>query len=365
MLFIFLASFSYFTHFTIQSHKEVPPQLLVNNSFSAKSEGWDLLTDNYWNEIEITANKIKLSSITPQSFQISQTIKGDKLTPVVLLRAKVKSDSIKPGEQSWNKGRVLLVQYNHEKPMWSLPHALVSISGTQDWKQYNSFFIIDSQTDYIKVAMQLSNSSGDLYCKDIKLYNAVPNSHYVKIKHTLYLGWAIFTLLLFYPYIRRQKYIGLLLTILTAVTLFGITMEAAKKNDLKALLNSSIKNVSIDIQNRFTQLEDDYSLAPSPSPASVSKIKKHHSPRSFDITKIAHFCLFMTIGFIISSIGTSFIRITLDILLFASTTEILQLFIPGRSALLGDVIIDFSGGLIGMLLFLTIAHVVKSRIIAK
>lgn len=57
----------------------------------------------------------------------------------------------------------------------------------------------------------------------------------------------------------------------------------------------------------------------------------------------------MTLGILLKRNGAkTTLLVVLDILLLACITEIFQLFIEGRSALLHDVAIDFIGGIIGI-----------------
>ena len=93
----------------------------------------------------------------------------------------------------------------------------------------------------------------------------------------------------------------------------------------------------------------------------------------FLVRKSAHFCLYMILGVLSFLAVISYekllfaLRLTTSCgicLLYAASDEI-QLFIPGRSGEVRDVMIDFSGAVLGialsMLVFLLICRIKKKR----
>ena len=108
-------------------------------------------------------------------------------------------------------------------------------------------------------------------------------------------------------------------------------------------------------------------------------VKFLHLPNLFNahtIRKLAHFCEFATFGFFLSatvySYDDSFKKNIFCILFFLLsvpvTDETIQYFSEGRSAQVRDVLLDFSGGLFGLLMCLLIVCMiaaVKKRKTAK
>lgn len=92
----------------------------------------------------------------------------------------------------------------------------------------------------------------------------------------------------------------------------------------------------------------------------------------FYIRKAAHFTIFMTLGFFSFLTASTYkgsdkIKIPVVLLfclLYASSDEIHQLFIPGRSGQFRDVCIDFCGSLTGTLAALLLTELIR-RIIKK
>lgn len=85
------------------------------------------------------------------------------------------------------------------------------------------------------------------------------------------------------------------------------------------------------------------------------------------IRKIAHFSIYTLVGFLLMALASTYnlkenkkIIISLCIgALYATSDEIHQLFIPGRSGQITDVILDSMGVLLGILLVLTVLEVYK------
>lgn len=85
------------------------------------------------------------------------------------------------------------------------------------------------------------------------------------------------------------------------------------------------------------------------------------------IRKIAHFSIYTLVGFLLMALASTYnlkenkkIIISLCIgALYATSDEIHQLFIPGRSGQITDVILDSMGVLLGILLILTVLEVYK------
>lgn len=87
------------------------------------------------------------------------------------------------------------------------------------------------------------------------------------------------------------------------------------------------------------------------------------------IRKIAHFCIYTLVGFLLMALVSTYdleenkrIRISLGIgILYATSDEIHQLFIPGRSGQITDIILDSMGVIIGILFLLIIVEIDKRK----
>lgn len=371
-LFIFTVILSFIIHFSVDRFIPVSEQLLVNNTFSHGSRGWETKHNSSESQIQFQPNHLILSTYTQTSIQTNQTILPDNTSPYYLLKADVKTDNITQGPLSWNMGRILLVQYKGEKPQWSIKHSLVALDKTNTWITYSNVFSIDPETTKIQVVAQIRSATGKLHCKNIELYRVLPNPTFHKLKTLVYCIWGGLFIFILLPYFKAAHiYPKISIIILTLTLLFGVTMNANLKEELKTDIEHNAPDV-------FKQIDTYSADQPVPLQKTTESVHQNgqfpqsdvqNKPNSsftfkIDITKLAHFLLFMGLGTVLIWNKPLFIQQTLlDLLLIACGTETLQLFIEGRSALLSDVGIDFMGGLTGVIigLFLLKLRAPKQR----
>lgn len=92
-------------------------------------------------------------------------------------------------------------------------------------------------------------------------------------------------------------------------------------------------------------------------------------PSSYFIRKLAHFTIFVIIGFCVSMFIGSYDmnKIISTLLSFTLTTgyacidEYIQTFIPGRNGSINDVMIDTSGVIIGILLYNIVIYFISNN----
>lgn len=85
------------------------------------------------------------------------------------------------------------------------------------------------------------------------------------------------------------------------------------------------------------------------------------------IRKIAHFLIYALVGFLLMALMSTYsvkenkrILISLGVgILYATSDEIHQAFVPGRSPQITDVVLDSIGVLVGIILFLIIIQIYK------
>ncbi len=90
------------------------------------------------------------------------------------------------------------------------------------------------------------------------------------------------------------------------------------------------------------------------------------------IRKIAHFSIYTLVGFLLMSFVSTYqlkenkrIIISLSVgVLYAASDEIHQLFIPGRSGQITDVILDSMGVLLGILVVLTVLEIYQKQVLS-
>ena len=91
----------------------------------------------------------------------------------------------------------------------------------------------------------------------------------------------------------------------------------------------------------------------------VNELKVKANKLDYIIRKNAHAFMYMVLAFLVGSIlfifnkrgADAIIYILFICLLYALTDEFHQSFIPGRTSLVSDVLVDFGGALIGLIFF--------------
>ena len=91
----------------------------------------------------------------------------------------------------------------------------------------------------------------------------------------------------------------------------------------------------------------------------VNELKVKANKLDYIIRKNAHGFMYMVLAFLVGSIlfifnkrgADAIIYILFICLLYALTDEFHQSFIPGRTSLVSDVLVDFGGALIGLIFF--------------
>ena len=143
--------------------------LLVNGSFTEGLSGWTLDT--------VSPDSILVSSgiVQIKSANKNKSPKLWQSFPVSLLKSKVhvggwvRTQQIIAGEDSWNKGRIILVQLKDGIPIYSVPHQLVSLDGTHSWQRYTNVFNVLPEASEVRIILQMSRSIGTFYCRDLQL----------------------------------------------------------------------------------------------------------------------------------------------------------------------------------------------------
>ncbi len=326
--FVILVFFNLFFYHNVPHYVEVGQQILSNNDLVAGAAGWELIkTDD--GELLIDQGEAGLvAKSADHSIQFFQAVDMDSPGGQVVLQVTARSKNIIAGPKGWNKGRVILVQYVDGKPQYYLSHLLIALEGTTDWKTYRKVFRLNPETTEIKVILQLSHCTGELYCKDLSLYRAVVNPVYRVVKWLVLGGWLLFIFVLFLPVFKSfaagSRLAGGVVLLVVAAILFGTMMPGSLKNDLKHDLVREVRAVATAVS--------------APGPGELKKL--------VDITKVAHFFLFMVLAFLLLRRlprGRGWYFVILDLAMLAVGTELAQLFIDGRSALAGDVGIDMAG----------------------
>jgi len=319
ILFVLLAIATILCHTYVERYEKNGLQLLTHGWKSAVFQG---------GSAEISNDQFFLTSqINGKHVQIQQKVAGFKPGDILMLSADVKYTDVVPGEKSWNRARLLLVQNNGLKDQWIFPHSVGAFAGTQDWKQYSKVFIIDEGTTALRVAAQLSRCTGSFWLKNLQLYTVKQAFFYTWVQRTILFSWGVFAFYLLGSCLSSgnsrivQK---VLLIAFFVVIIVGTTMPQEVRNKISQEVSSQIQKTDKVFNPGF----------------------------SIDPAKSGHFFFFTLFGGVLFLLKgkDSLWGVAFNLLLLAGGTELAQFFIDGRSPLFTDFYIDLAGGTLGITL---------------
>lgn len=353
LVFLILCLCTLLASWFVEKHIVTGRQLLVNQSFANGLEGWQLSgAKSAIVKVHSAAVQIHLHEpgvVVQLSQQVDRTALGD----MVVLEGSVKAAGIAGGVKGWEKGRVVLVQYVEGKPIYSTPHVFAALDGTHDWAEYSLIVPILANVSEVVLNLQLIHCTGALHAKNLMLYQVRVNPIYRVVQLVVFGSWGLFMACVFVPSIignyRGRKWAAFVVLVIIFI-IIGTTFPAALKNEAKSEI--------IDHAKFYTNQLVDFG---GPGIAGLVAELKTHTWLRIDITKVGHFFLFGLLGgFLYFRRGSdSVLKIFVDIGMLACGTELMQLFINGRSALVGDVFIDLAGAGCAVVVLSLLIHLRK------
>jgi len=317
----------------------IGPELLQNGDFDNSSTG--VTTTNP------AVGSTRLHSDAPANFvYTSQDITDFQHYPLLRLSYEIKTVNVSRGPFDWMAARiVLLTSLNpNGTPTHLQTHVLTNIHGTHKWERHEVVFTTHADTSKLNVSAQLAKATGTFWVKNLSLLPVKETALFDTIRTMISILWIFLTFWIATPIalsalgnIRRTSVLILALAIS-----FGALMPEAQKARIGNALLTTKGAGQLPIIHSNMAVFRFSPLLPSP-----------------DIYKAGHFVMFAFLSIAALShrpYPISRIRTLFYLLLFAMATEVLQLLVLGRSAQLGDLIID-GAGIATALILLWVAHV--------
>ncbi|MBU3181006.1 VanZ family protein [Clostridium psychrophilum] len=148
-----------------------------------------------------------------------------------------------------------------------------------------------------------------------------------------------------------MKKLGILLCLLSLGFIFYNSSRPGALSNLRSYgIVQSIRDVKYDVEGKTNTTK---------AKAGVLPISSRDEKINLIIRKNAHAFEYALLAVLVSNVlfslglkgKNALTTIMFICLLFAVTDEFHQMFVPGRTSLVSDVIIDFSGSLVGIVLF--------------
>jgi len=268
------------------------------------------------------------SSTANKAIEFIQVIRFTKNPDYLKLKGSLKCLDVIPGQQKWNKARLLLIQYDASGERIQMPHEVISISGSRDWEDYKASFVVSPFASELNIILKLSACTGSMWAKNLSLIPVVKTQFYLWLKRVLFSAWFLFFIFLFYPHTPlKEQY--LYPQIILCCCVIGILFVTTMTGEVKTRIT---KKIDAQVQ--------------------VSKnIYKKIIPG--DISGIGHFCSFLLLGtslcFVMPIESKS--HILTNIALLAGGAELMQFHVDERTPQFMDFFIDVSGGISGIMVF--------------
>ena len=319
IFFILLAVVTLLAHFHIERFQSTGAELLTT-SWSTRTSGKS--------QIDISKDFIRISSNDPKmvtsAFQYLQQVPYGQLA---MFSAEIKSHNVIKGAHPWNTARIAITQKIDGIHDQYLPLAIQSVIGTNEWKTYKENFYIPPDAKIVRFSVELHHATGSLEIRNWRLYPVIQLTLYSWSRDIILYAWGgFFMILIGSCFYTQQKKILLrfLLISFFAAIIIGVSLPG----DIKTFI---FENIDIQIDN----------ANPLFSPISALP---------WDLSKVGHFVFFLGFGLVLrlTASNTSTWKVLTIIIMMACGTELVQIYVDGRTPLVSDVLIDTMGGTLGV-----------------
>ena len=352
-LFFFIILLSTFISASLfKRYQVVGDELLLNADFSQGMTSWNTVRSKDSVQLLPSGTAVLFSKESAGKIKLSQNIFNVKGATKLLVTGKYQVRDVVPGnpKNTWNRARIQISSHD-EHGRW-LPGAAVifSVTGSSSWKNFSHLFTTDASCDQVKFALQLLHVTGTLHVKNLSIRQVAENPAYPYLQIISLSLMAMFLLWLLVPYIVacRNIPLTLLLLLIIGLILFG-ALQPKKSSDILSLISSDgigqVQSKSTDVQKTIQDRKK--------VPAFLNQ-----SNWNYYIAKAGHFFLFLCLALCLSLTPNkkNYTILFVDVVCLAGTTELMQLFIEGRTSLPSDFLLDTSGGLVGILFALSIQY---------
>lgn len=323
----------------VPRYKADSGELLFNGDFQKGLAGWKQQSGG-GNRIEKSGIAVLENSRSSHAVFLRQSIPVSKVPILMKLTGEAWAVGIVEGEADWHKARFSLVARDKSgKILWNFPHQIKVSRTTKDWRTYSRVFKIPSEAVEVIAGMEIIRATGVMHVRSVNLTQVKEYFGFSIAANILQLLWgaAIFWFGNSLLKLFDSKLIKGLLLVICAVIIFGVLTPCWMKNIILADVEDGYSNFIGYFSHTFPGLIAQLQLETTP-------------PISLDI--FGHFVLFAMLAFIcrIRRSCCNIQPLFINLLLFASTTEVLQFFTFGRNPEFTDWMVDSSGLLFGLAL---------------
>lgn len=331
---MFLGFVTAFSSLFFDRYQDCGPELLKNPDFKQGSAYWKV-QKGPGSLVDLDDGVLHIASPeSKRNLLVWQPVKALEQVFAVRVKALIRCKDVVPGNKAGNRARLIMQQRDATAIQWHLPHTVALLSGTTNWKSCNRSFVIAPGTRELRITAQLAHCTGAMWVKDLSLIPVRQAPWYGWAQKLIFSAWGIYLVFIFGSCIDsgKKKFPRILFVGSLALILIGTSMPGQIKKQITIDFEEQVHTYSSESIDTVQDLEHLF-----------------HKLIPWNISKIAHFVLFIGFGLILSSImpsGSGY-YIMLNLMLFAGATEFIQFYVDGRTPMPGDFLIDSAGGLVG------------------
>jgi len=132
----------------------------------------------------------------PAGDQTSTIVRQDVRVPhgtrFMRMRADFRYADVVQGDKPWHEARLVLVPLNGDRePIWGHPHLLVSEDGTGGWSHHEGIFPLPPDTEYVRAAAQLLDTTGRLEVRNWEVHAVAEHPLARQAQIGLMIAWGM------------------------------------------------------------------------------------------------------------------------------------------------------------------------------
>jgi hypothetical protein len=307
----------------------IGPELLRNNLFHNNLAEWEYF-DQSVSVPNLDEGIVRLHSDNPAIIVgLSQTIPEATHYRLLKLACDTKTSNVPQGRGGWNTARVILVSHDPKGiPLWHLPYALAILHGTHEWEHHEEVFAVAADASRVSIFAQLAQTTGTLWVKNLSLRPVTEVASFGKFRNAVMLLWAVVAFWIVIPLVQSafgHAHRSIIMALALAI-LFGALMPESLKERIGSSLFPSLVEPSV-----------------TASAATFKFTPLLSTPTIFEAGHLVMFAMLAAAAFYRRPYPVSRAQMLGYLLFFALVTEVLQLFVDGRSAQFSDVLVDSAG----------------------
>ncbi len=250
---------------------------------------------------------------------------------------------------------------------WEIPHTVVSLVGSGDWRRYAEVFKVPPASSAIWVIAQLFSATGTLEVRHLSVHRAEPLATFQYASRILLGLWIVAGFWIAWPLLaaaRRDHRIAAVMLVGLAIGI-ATQMPNSAKTELLVLIRGVENRIGPVLQRPPTAAESSGQTPATSAPvtltAAASAAEFRHAWHGLD--KFGHYLMHVCLGMVTLWAFRLQPRavVLLCLLCFSSVTEVWQNFAIDRDPLLSDAIINIGGALTGAVLTLVLLRLRKAN----